>query len=91
MSEGKTLHGALEAAGTFPPMFIHMIASGEASGELDAMLAKVADYQQQELTRTVTTLVQLLQPLMLLAMAGLVLTIVLAILVPILGMSQLVA
>ncbi len=91
VSEGKTLHGALEAAGTFPPMFIHMIASGEASGELDAMLAKVADYQQQELTRTVTTLVQLLQPLMLLAMAGLVLTIVLAILVPILGMSQLVA
>ena len=91
VSEGKTLHTALEDAGTLPPMFLHMVASGEASGELDAMLAKVADYQQQELTRTVTTLVQLLQPLMLLLMATVVLLIVLAILVPILGMSQLVA
>ena len=91
VSEGTTLHVALEAAGVFPPMFLHMIASGEASGELDAMLDKVATYQQQELTRTVTTLVQLLQPLMLLLMAAVVLTIVLAILVPILGMNQLVA
>ena len=91
VSEGSALHVALEAAGAFPPMFLHMIASGEASGELDAMLVKVADYQQQELTRTVTTLVQLFQPLMLLLMAGLVLTIVLAILVPIFGMNQLVA
>ena len=91
VSEGDTLRSALEAAGHFPPMFLHMVASGEASGELDAMLAKVADYQQQELTRQVTTLVQLFQPLMLLFMAGMVLTIVMAILVPILGMNQLVA
>ena len=91
VSEGDSLRSALEAAGHFPPMFLHMVASGEASGELDAMLAKVADYQQQELTRQVTTLVQLFQPLMLLFMAGMVLTIVMAILVPILGMNQLVA
>ena len=91
VSEGDSLRSALEAARHFPPMFLHMVASGEASGELDAMLAKVADYQQQELTRQVTTLVQLFQPLMLLFMAGMVLTIVMAILVPILGMNQLVA
>lgn len=90
VSEGSSLHAALESAGHFPPMFLHMAASGEASGELDTMLAKAADYQQQELTRLVTTLVQLLQPVMLLLMAGMVLTIVLAILVPILGMNQLV-
>ena len=90
VSEGSSLRAALEAAGYFPPMFLHMVASGEASGELDAMLAKVADYQQQELTRLVTTLVQLFQPLMLLFMAGMVLTIVLAVLVPILNMNQLV-
>ena len=90
VSEGTTLHAALETAGYFPPMFLHMIASGEASGELDAMLKKVANYQQQELTRQVTTIVQLLQPLMLLFMAGMVLTIVLAVLVPILGMNQLI-
>lgn len=91
VSEGSSLRAALDAVGYFPPMFLHMIASGEASGELDAMLAKVADYQQQELTRLVTTLVQLFQPLMLLFMAGMVLMIVLAILVPILNMNQLVA
>lgn len=90
VNEGSSLRAALEAVGYFPPMFLHMVASGEASGELDAMLAKVADYQQQELTRLVTTLVQLFQPLMLLFMAGMVLTIVLAILVPILNMNQLV-
>ena len=91
VSEGASLRAALETVGHFPPMFLHMVASGEASGELDAMLGKVAHYQQQELTRLVTTLVQLFQPLMLLVMAGLVLTIVLAILVPIMGMNQLVA
>ena len=91
VSEGSSLRAALDAVGYFPPMFLHMVASGEASGELDAMLAKVADYQQQELTRLVTTLVQLFQPLMLLFMAGMVLMIVLAILVPILNMNQLVA
>ena len=90
VSEGSSLRVALEAAKYFPPMFLHMIASGEASGELDAMLAKVADYQQKELARQVATLVQLFQPLMLLTMAGMVLAIVLAVLVPILGMNQLV-
>ena len=90
VSEGTSLGAALEGVGYFPPMFLHMVASGEASGELDAMLGKVAHFQQQELTRTVTTLVQLFQPIMLLVMAGLVLTIVLAVLVPILGMNQLV-
>ena len=90
VSEGGSLRGALEAAGHFPPMFLHMVASGEASGELDAMLAKVAEYQQKELARTVATLVQIFQPTMLLVMAAMVLTIVLAILVPILGMNQLV-
>lgn len=91
VSEGSSLRVALETVGHFPPMVLHMVGSGEASGELDAMLGKVAHYQQQELTRLVTTLVQLFQPIMLLVMAGLVLTIVLAILVPILGMNQLVA
>ena len=71
-------------------MFLHMIASGETSGELDVMLAKVADYQQQELERVVTTLVRLFEPLMLLVMAAVVLLIVMAILLPILNMNTLV-
>ena len=91
VSEGSSLRAALEGVQYFPPMLMHMVASGEASGQLDSMLAKVADYQQKELTRLVATLVQLFQPLMLLLMAGLVLMIVLAILVPILNMNQLIS
>jgi general secretion pathway protein F len=67
-----------------------MVASGEASGELDTMLAKVADYQQKELERMVTTIVRLFEPMMLLLMGGLVMLIVMAILLPILSMNELV-
>ncbi len=90
VSEGSSLRGALESAGHFPPMFLHMIASGEQSGELDTMLRKVAQYQQQELERLVTTLVRLFEPTMMLFMGVLVMIIVLAILLPILSMNQLV-
>jgi general secretion pathway protein F len=90
VSEGASLRVALESAGQFPPMMLHMVASGEASGELDTMLAKVAEYQQQELERMVTTLVRLFEPAMLLLMGGLVMLIVLAILLPILSMNKLV-
>jgi len=91
VSEGSSLRVALESAGHFPPMMLHMVASGESSGELDRMLAKVADYQQQELERIVTTLVRLFEPAMLLLMGGLVMLIVLAILLPILSMNKLVS
>ena len=90
VTEGSSLRAALESTGSFPSMFLHMIASGESSGELDTMLAKVADYQQQELERVVTTLVRLFEPLMLLVMAAVVLVIVMAILLPILNMNTLV-
>ena len=91
VSEGESLSAALESAGHFPPMFLHMVASGESSGELDAMLRKVADYQQEELARVVTTLVRLFEPLMMLFMGVVVIIIVLAIMLPILTMNQLVA
>ena len=91
VSEGASLKAALESAGHFPPMFLHMIGSGEASGELDTMLRKVAQYQQQELERLVTTLVRLFEPMMMLFMGVLVIVVVLAILLPILSMNQLVA
>ena len=90
VSEGASLRAALESAGYFPPMFLHMIASGESSGALDTMLSKVAQYQQQELTRLVTTLVRAFEPIMMLVMGVMVIMIVLAILLPILSMNQLV-
>ena len=89
VSEGTSLRVGLEGVGYFPPMLLHMVASGESSGELDAMLDRVALYQQAEVERIVTTLVTLLQPLMLLLMGGLVMFIVMAVLLPILNMNQL--
>ena len=90
VSEGSSLRVALESVGYFPAMLLHMVASGESSGELDAMLEKVAIYQQSEVERIVTTLVRLFEPAMLVVMAVLVMFIVMAILLPILTMNQLV-
>ncbi len=90
VSEGESLARALDGPARLPPMMLHMIASGEASGELDTMLERVATYQQDELERLVTALVKLFEPLMVLTMAGVVLVIVLAILLPIINLNQLV-
>ena len=90
VSEGSSLRAALETVGYFPPMFLHMVASGEASGELDQMLNRVAQYQQAELERVVNTTVKLFEPAMLVVMGGLVMAIVMAILLPILSMNSLV-
>jgi len=89
VSEGTSLNRALDTTKQFPPIFIHMIASGEMSGSLDKMLFKSAEYQQQELQRIIDTLVELFRPTMLLVMAGMVFFIMIAVLLPILSMTQL--
>ena len=88
--EGGSLHRALDQCGYFPPMMIHMIASGEASGELDNMLGRVSEHQQQELDNLVATLVGFFEPAMLLFMGGAVLIIVVAILQPIFDLNSLI-
>ena len=90
VSEGMSLKVSLEKVGQFPPMLLHMVGSGEQSGELDTMLDRVAKYQQAEVERIVDTVVKLFEPAMLLIMGGVVLFIVMAILLPILSMNQLV-
>ena len=90
VEEGGSLSRALGQAGNFPPLMVHMIGSGEAAGELDVMLARVADNQQQELDNMVSTLVSLFEPATLLIMGGIVLVIVVAILQPMLTLNQLV-
>ncbi|MFO7788000.1 MAG: type II secretion system inner membrane protein GspF [Halospina sp.] len=89
VSEGGSLKNALENTGYFPPMMIHMIGSGEASGELDRMLERTATHQENDLQSKISALVGLFEPLMLLVMGGVVLIIVLAIMLPIMNMSQL--
>ena len=90
VSEGISLHISLARIGQMPPMLLHMVAAGEQSGTLDAMLGRVADFQQDEVERVVSTLVTWFEPLMLLLMGGVVLFIVMAILLPMLSMNQLV-
>lgn len=85
--EGGSLSKALDKSGYFPPMLVQMIASGEASGDLDQMLTRAADYQERDLNNTVTTMVGLLGPLMLLLMAGIVVMVVLAVVMPMLDMN----
>ena len=85
--EGGSLSKALEVSGYFPPMLVQMIASGEASGDLDQMLTRAADYQERDLNNTVTTMVGLLGPLMLLLMAGIVVLVVLSVVLPMLDMN----
>ena len=71
-------------------MMLHMIASGEASGELDGMLQKVASYMQQDVESLMGVLLSLFGPMMLIIMGGAVFTIVMAILLPIINLNQLV-
>jgi len=90
VSEGMSLHRSLNKSGYFPPLMLHMIASGEATGELSAMLERTAQNQQMELENKVSMLVGLFEPLMLVIMGSIVLVIVLAILLPILNMNTLI-
>ncbi len=91
VSEGSSLRVALGSCGHFPPMFLHMVASGESSGELDTMLRKVARFQQREIERLTTALVRVFEPTMMVIMGLVVVMIVLAILLPILSIHELVA
>lgn len=87
--EGQSLARAMEATRSFPPLLIHMIANGEATGKLDELLARAAQLSQQELENRTATLTTVIEPLLLLLMGGLVLIIVLAVMQPIIEINTL--
>lgn len=86
--EGGSLSRSLGKTRLFPPLVVHLIASGEASGRLDAMLARAAEAQSRELENWVKALTALLEPALILVMGVIVLFIVVAILLPIFEMNQ---
>jgi general secretion pathway protein F len=88
--EGGALARALDKTKLFPPLVVHLIASGEASGNLDTMLARAAETQERELQNWVKALTALLGPLMILIVGAMVGFIVVAMLLPIFEMNQLI-
>ncbi len=87
--EGSSISAALERSKLFPPMTVHLIASGESSGRLEEMLDKAAVQQERELETLIATFMGLFEPLLIVVMGGIVLMIVMAILMPIINMNDL--
>jgi general secretion pathway protein F len=88
--EGGSLSRSLGKTKLFPPLVVHLIASGESSGKLDSMLTRAAEAQSRELESWVRAFTALLEPLLILMMGLAVMFIVIAILLPIFEMNQLV-
>ncbi|RMH40572.1 MAG: type II secretion system protein GspF, partial [Gammaproteobacteria bacterium] len=88
--EGSSLHRALAETGQFPPIMLHMIASGERSGEIETMLMRVAEAQEREFENIIGVALGLMEPLVIVLMGVVVLLIVMAILLPIFMMNTLV-
>jgi general secretion pathway protein F len=87
VEEGQTLNRAMRQTGVFPPMLVHMVASGERGGDLPAMIDRAADYMEEELDSNATIALGLLEPLLIVLLAGVVALIVLAIMLPILQLN----
>lgn len=88
--EGDAIHRALQHENLFPAITLHMIANGEMSGQLDAMLGRAADHQDREVETIREGVMGILGPAVILAMGGIVLLIVLAVLLPVFHLNQLV-
>ncbi|MGH8362265.1 MAG: type II secretion system inner membrane protein GspF [Gammaproteobacteria bacterium] len=88
--EGASINQSLAKSGLFPPMAVHLIASGEASGKLDSMLERAAISQERELETLTGTMLGIMEPGLILVMGLIVLLIVLGILLPIFDLDQMV-
>jgi general secretion pathway protein F len=85
---GASIAAPLRASGQFPPLVTHMVAVGERSGELEAMLAKVADTYDEQVETAVTRFTAVLQPVLILFMVGIVAVIILAVLLPLMDLTS---
>ncbi|MBA4396394.1 MAG: pilus assembly protein PilC [Syntrophus sp. (in: bacteria)] len=90
ISEGKTIAEPLQEAGIFPPMVVQMIAVGEATGALDTMLAKIADFYDDEVDAAVDAMTALLEPFMMVFLGGVVGGMIIAMYLPIFKMASVV-
>jgi general secretion pathway protein F len=86
--EGESIAIPLKRSGKFPPIVTHMIAIGERSGQLEQMLQHVANAYDTQVDLRVSTMTRILEPIMILLMAGIVLCIVMAMLIPLLQINE---
>ena len=89
IEEGKTIAEPLEETGVFPPMVVQMISVGEATGALDAMLSKIADFYDDEVDTAVEALTSLMEPMMMVFLGGAIGFVVIAMYLPIFKMATL--
>jgi type IV pilus assembly protein PilC len=88
ISEGRTIAEPLEASGVFPGMVVQMIAVGEQTGAMDAMLSKIADFYDDEVDTAVDALTALLEPLMMVFLGGAVGGLLMAMYLPIFKLAE---
>ncbi len=86
---GGSLSAALRRAGVFPPLLVYLAASGESAGRLDTMLERAADYLEREFDSFTSAVLAMLEPVIIIAMGGIVAVIILSILLPILQLQSL--
>jgi type IV pilus assembly protein PilC len=90
IAEGKTIAEPLKASGVFPPMVVQMIAVGEQTGALDAMLSKIADFYDEEVDTAVANLTALLEPMLMVFLGVVIGGVVIAMYLPIFKLVQVV-
>ena len=90
VKEGSALSKAMGKSGLFPPVLTHLVASGEATGQLAAMLERASESQRTEVERKAMWLTSLMEPVLILVMGLVVLLIVLAVMMPIIEVNQLI-
>jgi len=88
VAEGKTLHEAFQEAGKFPVMLIQMVNVGEATGTLDEMLGKLANFYDEEVEASVAALLSVMEPILLIGVGGLVGSLIISMYLPIFSLIQ---
>jgi type IV pilus assembly protein PilC len=82
IAEGETITAPLKESGVFPPMVTQMISVGEKTGGLDEMLAKIADFYDEEVDAAVAALTSVIEPIIIVVMGGVIGTILIAMYLP---------
>jgi type IV pilus assembly protein PilC len=88
IAQGRTISEPLEESGVFPPMVTQMIQVGEASGELDTMLNKIADYYDEDVDATINALTSMMEPVLMIILGGLVGGLVISMYLPIFKIGE---